>query len=165
MNTADIRQRYDELYELMAGSGDPKKMKVFGDAERWAFDQMLQMNPRMAEQWAKKLEPVDWNNYLSPEEAESIVMKMQGQDGHEGATWNTQQVESAVRSLGGDTELMPYYNSHALYVAMNMIASDHMNTLKEFVTSTDIPKVVYKMAVEKLKDVDRPEFIRTYYNL
>lgn len=165
MNTADIRQRYDELYELMADSGDPKKMKVFGDAERWAFDQMLQMNPRMAEQWAKKLEPVDWNNYLSEEEAAGIVAGLRNQEGQKGPMWNLQQVDSAVREAGGQMELMPYYNGQALYATMNMIASDHMGTLKEFVTGTDIPKVVYRMAVEKLKDVDRPEFIRTYYNL
>jgi hypothetical protein len=35
----------------------------------------------------------------------------------------------------------------------------------EFVPKEQEPKVYYLMAVEKLKDVDYPKFIRKYYDL
>lgn len=164
-NNASIQERYDELYETMAMSRDARKMKIFGEAEKWGFAQVLAMNPSIAEKWLKKIEAVDWNNYLTDEEADAIVAGLVAQDGRKGPIWSRSQVEGAVRGLGGETEYVPYYNGDALYVTMNMIASDQMDTLREYVPDQDMPKVVYKMAVNRLKDRDRPEFIRNYYGL
>ena len=33
----DLIKRYEELYEDMATAKDPKKMMIFGDAEKWIF--------------------------------------------------------------------------------------------------------------------------------
>ena len=46
-----------------------------------------------------------------------------------------------------------------------MIYSDHAKSLSEVVSEADMPKVVYKMAVEKLKDPDRTRFVRPYFGL
>lgn len=165
MTNAEMLDRYNELYEAMAGSGDPKKMKIFGEAEKWAFSQFVNMNPRAGAIWLQKLEPVDWNNYLSEEEALDIVEKFESQDGKKGPMWTASQIDNAVRNFGGDREIMPYFNPWALYVAMNMIVSDHAKTLRELVPDEDLPKVVYKLAVEKLEDPDRPEFIRSYFSV
>ena len=33
----NLSHRYDELYHEMATAKDPKKMMVFGEAEKWIF--------------------------------------------------------------------------------------------------------------------------------
>jgi hypothetical protein len=37
--------------------------------------------------------------------------------------------------------------------------------LSKYIPKEQEPEVYYELAVEKLKDVDKPKFIRTYYNL
>lgn len=161
----ELLDRYNDLYETMTYSLDPEKMRVFGEAERWAFAQILSTNPQLAQQWLERLESVRWNNYLTPGESSDIATKLMNQDGKAGPVWTYPQVEEAVTQLGGRMECAPYYNGPALYVTMNMIMSDHYNSLKEFVPTESLPKVVYNMAVEKLKDPDRREFIRPYFSL
>lgn len=48
--------RYDELYNDMAMAKDPKKMVVFGDAEKWVFRMLAEKHPELAEKWLAKLE-------------------------------------------------------------------------------------------------------------
>jgi hypothetical protein len=43
--------------------------------------------------------------------------------------------------------------------------SDHHKSSSEFVPKDQEPRFYYMMAVEKLKDVDYPRFIRKYYDL
>ena len=82
-----IRERYLELYEDMAKSGMPEKMKTFGESAKWAFGKMLETSPKTAEQWVDKLEAMNWNNYLSKAEADEIVAKFINQDNSRGAHW------------------------------------------------------------------------------
>jgi hypothetical protein len=63
----DLIKRYRELYDEMALAKDPKKMVVFGDAERWVFSMLAEEHPELAEKWLSKLEAGRWNNYLSKE--------------------------------------------------------------------------------------------------
>ena len=44
-----------------------------------------------------------------------------------------------------------------------MLYSDHHRSTSEFVPKDQEPKFFYMMAVEKLKDPDRPKFIREYF--
>lgn len=161
----DMKNRYDYLYNKMATSKDVPRMQVFGSAERWAFNKMMELNTKMAQMWLDKLEASEWYNYLSQAEAEKIASELQNQDGTKGAKWPFAQFESVVTSLGGDMEHEPKYNKYALWVTANMIYSDHAKSLKEIVSDTDLPLVIYKMAVEKLTDMDRPRFIREYFEV
>ena len=149
----------------MATSKDVNRMMVFGRAEHWAFDKMVEMNPKMAQMWIDKLEASEWCNYLSQAEAEKIASELQHQDGTKGAKWPFASFESVVKSLGGEMEHEPKYNKYALWVTANMIYSDHAKSLKEIVDEANIPQVVYKMAVERLTDMDRPRFIREYFDV
>lgn len=160
-----IRERYLELYEDMAKSGMPEKMKVFGEAEKWAFGKMLETSPKTAEQWVDKLEAMNWNNYLSKAEADEIVAKFINQDGSRGAHWSYDAFKNAVESLGGKMSEEPFYNCWALWVVANMLYSDHVQSVSLFVPKEDLPKVFYTMAVEKLKDRDRPRFVRHYFGV
>lgn len=160
-----IRERYLELFEDMAKSGMPDKMKVFGEAEKWAFGKMLETSPKTAEQWVDKLEAMNWNNYLSKAEADEIVAKSINQDNSRGAHWGYDVFKGAVESLGGNMAEAPYYNCYALWVVANMLYSDHYNSASEYVPKEDMPKYFYLMAVEKLKDKDRPRFVRVYFGV
>ena len=161
----DLIKRYDELYEDMATAKDPKKMMIFGDAEKWIFHEIAKAHPELAEKWLSKLEAGKWNNYLSESEAEHIANKIMNQDGTRGAHWDYDTFKGAVESLGAKMRDEPFYNCYALWIMANALWSDHHKSLSEFVPKEQEPKVYYLMAVEKLKDVDYPKFIRKYYDL
>lgn len=155
----------------IANSSEPRMMMIFGNAERWAFRQMTEKDINMALQWLEKVEAVQWYNYLSPAEAKMIDATLVNQNGKIGGHWTMEQISQAVKSLGGNMELPPYYNDYALGVTMNMIYSDHAKSIAEdmgFATPDDVPAdkmvlSVYKKAVEKLCDTDRRYFIRKYF--
>lgn len=161
----ELKERYDELYHDMAHSGDAKKMKVFGSAEKWAFYQMVTIAPKTAQLWLDKLEASHWHNYVSKQEADEIAANLINQDGSKGAHWSYDTFQKAVESLGYEMSDEPYYNCYALWLTANMLYSDHYNSASEYVPKDDMPKYFYKQAIEKLKDKDRPNFIREYFDL
>lgn len=158
-------KRYDELYEDMATAKDPSKMMAFGDAEKWMFHALAEKHPEIAEKWLTKLEASRWNNYLSKSEAIEIASELVNQDGSRGAHWDYETFKRTVESLGGKVADEPYYNCWSLWITACMLFSDHYKSATEFVPKEMMPKYFYTMAVEKLKDVDRPKFIREYFDL
>ena len=161
----ELIEKYDELYDDMATAKDPMKMMAFGEAEKWMFHSLAEKHPEIAEMWLTKLEAHKWHNYLSKSEAMEIASKLVNQDGTRGAHWDYEVFKNAVESLGGKIKDEPYYNCWALWVTMNMLYSDHFKSASEFVPRDMMPKYFYTQAVEKLKDIDRPKFIREYFDL
>lgn len=161
----ELVEKYDELYEDMASGKDPSKMIAFGEAEKWMFHQMAEKHPEIAERWLTKLESARWHNYLSKSEAEYITSNLINQDNTRGPHWSYDTFKGAVESLSGKMAVEPSYNCWALWVTANMLYSDHHRSTSEFVPRDQEPKFFYAMAVEKLKDVDRPKFIREYFDL
>ena len=169
----EILERYEELYEDMATSGNKDKMTAFGDAERWAFKKMNEISPKDAQCWLDKLEAMHWKNYLSKHEADEITSKLINQNGRIGAHWNYDIFKGAVESLGGKVYEKPYYNCYALWATANMIFSDHAQSVAEdmgypnpeAVPNEKMALSMYRKAVEQLKDVDRPKFVREYFDL
>lgn len=159
----NYQEKCDELYAIMANSGDPAKMHIFGEAEKWAFEQINRTNPDMAKKWLDRIEAVKWDNYLCEASAMAIVSKFVNQDGTMGAKWNYQQVMDAVRAAGGNESEQPYYNSWALFVVMNWIASNSWKTLSTLTTEDKMPGVVYALALDYLKDPDEQHFIQRYW--
>lgn len=160
-----LMQRYEELYAMMATSTDIVKMQVFGEAEKWAFGKMSERDPALAQVWLDKLEPVMWKNYLSKAEAEAIVSKFINADGTIGAHWSYDTMRSAVESLGAVMSEEPFFNCWALWATMNMLYSDHAKSVNDFVPKEEQVKFYYAQAIEKLKDADRPHFIREYFEI
>ena len=169
----EILERYEELYEDMATSGNKDKMTAFGEAERSMFKRLAKEHPAIAQMWLDKLEAMHWRNYLSKQEAEEIASHLVNQNGRIGAHWNYDTFKGAVESLGGKVYEKPYYNCYALWVTANMIYSDHANSVAEDMGANSPEAVpnekmalsMYRKAVEQLKDVDRPKFIREYFDL
>ena len=157
----------------MATSGNKEKMIAFGEAERWAFKKMHDLSPKDAQCWLDKLEAIHWKNYLSKAEAEEIASHLINQNGRIGAYWGYETFKAAVESLGGKMSEKPFYNCYALWVTANMIYSDHANSVAEdmgmsspeAVPNEKMALSMYRKAVEKLKDTDRPKFIREYFEL
>jgi hypothetical protein len=161
----DLIKRYDELYDDMATAKDPKKMVIFGDAEKHMFHCLAEKHPDIAEKWLTKLEAGRWNNYVSMQEAEEEASKLVNQDGSRGAHWSYETFKAAVESLGAKMADEPYYNCWALWLTANMLFSDHYKSASEFVPKDAMPKFFYMQAVEKLKDPDRPRFVRMYFGV
>lgn len=161
----DLIKQYDELYEEMVSAKDPKKMMIFGEAEKKMFHDLAEKHPEIAEMWLTKLEAGKWNNYLSKTEAEHIASKLLNQDGTRGPHWSYETFRGVVDSLGARIKDEPYYNCWALWVVANMLYSDHHKSSSEFVPTDQEPRFFYLMALEKLKDPDKPKFVRKYFDL
>ena len=165
METKDIMERFDEVYDNMVASKDVKKMHELGKAFCWLMSQVSASNPKHSREVVEKLEASAWNNYLSENEADEIVSQFVNQDGAKGAKWSYSQFVQLVERIDGVIEDKPYYNKYALWVTVNMIYSDHYRALRDFVGEEEIPKAIYRLSVEKLHDPDRPCFIRPYFGL
>lgn len=171
MTSEAMIERYKQLYDNMKISKDVKKMKIFGEAEKYMFKEIAKVHPEIAERWLSHLEPTEWNNFLSAGEAVNIGKTIISQDGVKGFHWGHDAFVSAVKQLGGVPEEKPYYNSYALCVTANMIYSDMAQSIAEdmgYKTVAEVPNEkmalsCYKKAVAYLKDKDENFSIRNYF--
>jgi hypothetical protein len=161
----ELIRKYDDLYDEMVSSKNPARMMAFGDAEKWMFHAVAEKHPELAEKWLTKLEAGKWHNYISKSEAEEIASKLVNQDGSRGAHWDYDTFKGAVESLGAKMHDEPFYNCYALWVEANTLWSDHHKSLSKYIPKEQEPEAYYLMAVEKLKDIDRPKYIRKYFDL
>ena len=167
----ELMDKYASLYRKAVASKDPKKMKVLGEAQTWAFGQLAKVHPDMAEGWLSHLEGLEWENYLSEKEMLNIGKRITNQDGTKGFHWNYDTFTKAVDALGGKTEEKPYYNAYALAAVANMIFSDHAKSIAEDMGYKSVAEVpnekmalsVYKKSVELLKDPDKGFNVRKYF--
>ena len=159
-----MKERYMSLYDYMAQSRNPKNMKVFGAVMTQMMDVMLQKMPDTAEDMIDKLESIKWRQYLTPKEAEKIVLGMDPK-----APWSREVWRNAMESFGLPLEEMPAYNRCALWVEMNKIYSDFGEEIASLLgkplsaSDKDIIAACYKMALKNLKDKDGIYDIRKYF--
>ena len=158
-------EAYEKLYHELIDSGKTESMQALGKLFLWLMWQTKESNTAIFQEAVEKMKAATWCNYLTEHEAEEIVGAFINQNGDTGAHWSLSQVEAAVEGLGGKPECESYYNRYALYVAINMIYSDFATTLVQFVDEDKMVEVVYRLAVDKLKDKDRPRFIREYFGV
>ncbi len=156
---------FKEAYTKVVEAGTPEAMQLLGGILCDFAEYAEQSNTRLYREAVEKMNAVNWNNYLTEAEASAIVGGFINSDGSKGAHWSMAQVSGAVEELGGAMECEPYYNKYALFVTMNMIYSDFGVTLDQFVEDSNMVEVVYRLAVDKLKDADRPRFVRAYFGL
>lgn len=168
MTTAEeMKDRYVGLYDYMSVSGKPEYMKTFGRVMNEMMDWMIANKPEAAEEWICKLESIKWQNYLTPKEAEKIVAGMKPE-----APWSRDTWKKTMDSMGIVTEEPPYYNSCALWVAMNMKYSDSAQSIANIIGKplTEIPaeqmvKATHSLALDLLKDADKRFEIRNYFGV
>lgn len=133
-----------------------------------AFVMLANASTKSASQFLEIVEGMNtFNNYMCESEALDVVEKMQNADGTVGPKWDSDTLFSKVTELGGEIEHLPKYNKWALYVAMNMISSDHSAFLQKYSNgdADSYALMCYELAVSKLTDKDRPRWIREYFHL
>lgn len=158
--------QFNALYNKMASSHEVAYMAVFGNVHKEMFAWMAANKPDVAEEMLMKLEAINWNQYLTPKEAETIIAKMDPK-----APWSRDVWKQAMDSLGLPIEQQPCYNRCALYVEMNKMYSDFGDEIAALLgkplvaTDKDIITACYKMAMKTLKDKDGIYNIRAYFGL
>lgn len=175
MTTQELKDGFAQLYESMARSKDVSKMKLFGTAFTNMFNEVANSHPDMAMATLDFLAAVEYNNYVTKDEAWAVASDFINDDTmitgvaqpSEGAHWNMDTLKSFLTQKGLPLEEKPYYNWCALWLTANMIYSDFANVIVEVTGKENekIASICYKMAVKKLKDLDRPSYIREYFDL
>ncbi|MEG1290423.1 MAG: hypothetical protein RRY36_08140 [Bacteroidaceae bacterium] len=171
MTQDEMKERYNYLYDKMKGSKEPRKMMIFGMAEKTIFHKLCSKDSNLAKEWIDMLEGICWYNYLSEAQSKMLVAGIINQDKTTGPKWNMDVLFTTVEKLGGKIEDEPYYNKYALYVIMNAKYSDHAKSTAEdmgYATIAEVPAdkmalSMYKKATESLCDLDRMDFVERYY--
>jgi hypothetical protein len=163
----ELKERYVLLYDFMATSKKTEYMVAFGHVMNEMMDWMIANKPDAAEELINKLESIRWNNYLTPKEADAIVVRMIPK-----APWGKDTWERAMESLDIALEEYPYYNKCSLWVEMNKMYSDHAETLAKVfgkalqdISTDTMVKAMHSMAIDTLKDKDKVYSIRSYFGL
>ncbi len=162
----DFLARYDEIIK----SGDEKQMEHLGEMVRRTMRWMFTYEPDLAEQ-AMRIIDDNWSkgfeNYLTGSEADYIVSQMDPKP-----EWSLQHILDMLKNAGLKEDDAPYYNAFALATTMSMILSDSGHTLKDELGSDirpakadEILRLVYRLAVDKLKDKDKKFNVRKYFGL
>lgn len=176
MTTQEMKARYAELYENMAESKDVSKMMVFGTAFTQMFDKVAMMHPDVAMATLDFLASLEYNNFVTPAEAMTTATKFVNDDTiisgasqpSTGAHWSMDTLKTFLAQKGLPLEEKPYYNWSALWLTTNMIYSDYAEAFHKLLGTKDNERLAtasYTFAVKKLKDKDRPHFIRRYFDL
>lgn len=166
MEQKEMMHKFETLYNMMATSNEPKYMHIFGETMKAMMEDMMDTTPELASEYIEKLSAIEWNNYLTSNEAERITAIMTPQ-----AIWDKQAWLDAIETLGVPMEQKPFYNDYALFVAMNQVISDHGSTIASIlgkdtvaeIEATELVKYAYKLAIDLLKDEDGVYNIRTYF--
>ena len=166
MNTTELKDRYDGLYDFMSASRDPKNMKTFGSVMTAMMDLMLAKMPSEAEEMIDRLESIKWRQYLTPKEAEKIIAGMDPK-----APWSRDLWRQTMEQLSLPVEEQPAYNRCALWVEMSKMYSDFGDEIAALLgkplspTDKDIITACYRMALKTLKDKDGIYDIRKYFSV
>ena len=165
MTKEELTSRFKHLYDYMATSNEPKYMMLFGDVMCDMYYWFAENKPELAEKWVEKLCSIKWHQYVTKDEAMSIIKAMVPAAPWDWATW-----EKAMTDLGLECERDGVFNKYAMYVAMNQIYTDFGETiasllqtpLAQIPAQTLVP-IVHKMALDLLLDKDGRYNIRTYH--
>ena len=170
MNKEERYQQFLDRYEGIIRGGITGEMEQLGDMVKRVMKWLINYEPEIATAAIAILDGEQGQgcrNYLSAREADEIVSKMDPEP-----QWSLHHVLDMLRSAGYATEESPYFNNYALATTMCMILSDSGETLKEELGSDirpakadEILRLVYKLAIDKLKDKDGKFNIRKYFDL
>lgn len=165
MNAQEMQQKFKMLYDTMAMSRKTENMKLFGSVMCDMMRSAIQKNPSDAQEWIEELGAIEWNNYLTPKEAEKIVSEMPD------APWSREVWNKALDGLELEKEDKPYFNSCALWVEMNHIYCTHAKSLAKIlgrslneIGTDELVRSIYMLALDNLKG-DNSISIRHRYGL
>lgn len=176
MTTQELKDLFVMYYDEAVASKDPAKMRILGGVTTRLFNKAAEMHPDIAQREIEALEAMNFRNYVTSAEASEIAAKFVNDDKaitgssepSKGAHWSMATAKDFLTSRNIPLDDKPYYNWYALWLTMNMIYSDFADEIVELIGEKNGEKIAvasYKMAVKKLKDLDRPHFLREYFEL
>ena len=108
----------------------------------------------------------EYGNFMTEKEAKKVVDGFVAFDGSRGQKWSMDAISDELRKVGGIPEERHHYNKWMLYTVMNSEYADYGGVLQKLgVSSQDMPKAIYYMALAKIDDKDRKMSLRQYYGL
>lgn len=142
------------------------KDKPVGQAVILSMFTMLDGDPRF-ESLAELYDGMEeYGNFMTEKEAKKVVDGFIAFDGSRGQKWSMDAITDELRKVGGMPEEKHHYNKWMLYAVMNSEYADYGGVLQKLgVSSSDMPKAVYYMALAKIDDKDRKMSLREYYGL
>ena len=162
-----MKQKWDELYGIMESSKDPKIMILFGEVMKIMMERSINYDQMFAEKMIEKLCAVKWKNYVTADEADAVVMKMDPQPNMTREQWM-----KLMERFSLPLEEEPYYNLWALYLTMCMKVSDSkvsiarlMGKMPTELTQDELATGAHMLAMDVLKDKDGVFDIRQYFKL
>ena len=165
MDKNEMKQKWDELYAIMESSKDPKVMILFGEVMKVMMERSINYDQMFAEKMLEKLCAIKWKNYVTADEADAVVAKMDPQPG-----WTREQWVKLMERLGLALEESPYYNKWAAYLTMCMKVSDSrtsiarmMGKLPTELTEEELATGAHLLAMDVLKDKDGVFDLRRYF--
>ena len=167
MDKSEMKQRWEELYGILESSKDPNVMILFGEIMKVMMERSINYDQMFAEKMLEKLCAIKWKNYVTGEEADAVVAKMDPQPG-----WTREQWVKLMERLGLPLEEAPYYNKWAAYLTMCMKVSDSrtsiarlMGKLPTELTEEELATGAHLLAMDVLKDKDGVFDLRRYFRL
>lgn len=176
MTAQELKDLFQRCYDEVVESKDPAKMRILGGVTLRMYNKMADAHPDIAQRELEAMMAIGFYNYVTMAEATEIAARFVNDDRavtgsaepSKGAHWSMGTAKDFLTSKNIPLEDKPYYNWPALWVTMNMIYSDFADELVELIGAKDGEKIAvasYKMAIKKLKDLDRQHFIREYFEL
>lgn len=143
-----------------------KKDTPVGQAVIFSMFGMLENDPRF-ESLAELYDGIEqYHNFMTEKEAKKVVDGFVAFDGSRGQKWSMDAISEELRKVGGIPEERHHYNKWMLYTVMNSEYADYGGVLQKLgVSSQDMPKAIYYMALAKIDDKDAHESLREYYGL
>lgn len=159
----EFLQRYDEIIE----SQDQTQMERLGSMTKRVMRWLIREEPQLAETAMRMLDDSDTattQNYLTEQESRQIVERMQPRP-----TWTAEALKKSLSSLGLPLDNPTLFNEWSLLTVMLMIQSDSGETLRDFTgfqpNDDQMLRLVYRLALDKLKDQDGVFNVRRYFGL
>lgn len=169
MDKKELSEKFCSLLNEVKNSDDKEDMEVCLHMFKKAMNTVSELNMRSYKELVECFEGnLKFYNFLTENEASEILEKFVNQDGSRGAKWkDSDELFHKVEEMNGKIVCEPHYNKWALYVAMNMAASDQNSIIRKWVgDDTDkYAEVCYELALSHLKDKDRLNWIRPFYGL
>ena len=169
----EIIKKYEKLYDklVLHLADDKKREKAFRLLEnitKEMLQHISQRDPQFSKKILEKLESIEWNQYLSQEEAQQIYNKFQLKP-----KWDYNTLENHLTKLGIECEHEGCYNKHALLTTMSNIYSKHGHSIAKMLGKMNVNELqdheiiphIHIMAIEKLKDKDGYYEIREYFDV
>ena len=167
MDKAELKDKYNELYQMMSVSKNVSHMRTFGTVTSQMMYWFIENKPEIAENYIEMLCSIKWKQYVTRNEANTICSSMRPSMGWDYDLWA--RVHEAHK-LEIERDFM--FNRYALFTVMNSIHSDNGSVVSELMglgpvdtNNIDYIKAIHKMAINLLCDVDGRYNIRDYYKL